>query len=185
MTRTPWVCVDCSARSSRDMFGVYFLRAAGRRLSNKMSLVHKSGRIPDLRRTLYCTAKVQPLTVVTPPPLLDLMLLQWPMLSELVCGNARTRRNRRGACYQQKVPFVWSCFRSTLTANPPRRTMSGKSVAWKTLMNAKTQMCKDGIDGYHPVSSGVEANFVATLNRSGDSEFPEPVEHGLRISHTS
>lgn len=30
--------------------------------------------------------------------------------------------------------------------------MSGKSVAWKTLMNAKTQMCKDGIDGYHPVS---------------------------------
>ncbi|CAM9511938.1 unnamed protein product [Hapterophycus canaliculatus] len=29
--------------------------------------------------------------------------------------------------------------------------MSGKSVAWKTLMNAKTQMCKDGVDGYHPV----------------------------------
>eukprot|EP00752_Nemacystus_decipiens_P009956 g8879.t1 len=31
------------------------------------------------------------------------------------------------------------------------RTMSGKSVAWKTLMNAKTQMCKDGVDGFHPV----------------------------------
>ncbi|CAN0120098.1 unnamed protein product [Ectocarpus sp. 6 AP-2014] len=31
------------------------------------------------------------------------------------------------------------------------RTMSGKSVAWRTLMNAKTQMCKDGVDGYHPV----------------------------------
>lgn len=30
--------------------------------------------------------------------------------------------------------------------------MSGKSVAWKTLMNAKTQMCKDGVEGYHPVS---------------------------------
>lgn len=29
--------------------------------------------------------------------------------------------------------------------------MSGKSVAWRTLMNAKTQMCKDGVDGYHPV----------------------------------
>ncbi|CAB1114177.1 unnamed protein product [Ectocarpus sp. CCAP 1310/34] len=30
------------------------------------------------------------------------------------------------------------------------RTMSGKSVAWRTLMNAKNQMCKDGVDGYHP-----------------------------------
>ncbi|CAM9519888.1 unnamed protein product [Discosporangium mesarthrocarpum] len=31
------------------------------------------------------------------------------------------------------------------------RTLAGKSVAWKTLMNAKTQMSKDGVDGYQPV----------------------------------
>lgn len=32
------------------------------------------------------------------------------------------------------------------------RTMSGKSVAWRTLMNAKTKMHKDGMEGYQPVS---------------------------------
>ncbi|CAM9353290.1 unnamed protein product [Choristocarpus tenellus] len=32
------------------------------------------------------------------------------------------------------------------------RTMAGKSVAWRTLMNAKTQMNKNGVEGYQAVT---------------------------------
>lgn len=41
------------------------------------------------------------------------------------------------------------------------RTMSGKSVAWKTLAQAKTDLGKeDKLEGYHPVHrSGAEQLF--------------------------
>lgn len=41
------------------------------------------------------------------------------------------------------------------------RTMSGKSVAWRTLMNAKTTMHKDGVEGYYPVSGPDHISCIA------------------------
>lgn len=45
------------------------------------------------------------------------------------------------------------------------RTMSGKSVAWRTLMNAKTKMHKDGVEGYQPVSLRSVVTVLTWLNR--------------------
>lgn len=40
--------------------------------------------------------------------------------------------------------------------------MAGKSVAWRTLMNAKTQLSKDGTSGYQQVRAGKRVNAVTT-----------------------
>ncbi len=71
-------------------------------------------------------------------------------------------RGRRGG-HEDEKPKRMFCprhLRSSASTPPSCRTMSGKSVAWKTLMNAKTQMCKDGVEGFHPVGC---INFAAIL----------------------
>lgn len=63
------------------------------------------------------------------------------------------------------------------------RTMSGKSVAWKTLMNAKTQMCKDGVEGYHPVSLVYTASYLAPSFLSRGMHCGEGLHNLLMLLH--